>query len=96
MPKQFPAPQDFSKNPRPAIQLTPVKSSQVAAVGYHPETKTLAVTFQHGVGALYCYPGVSPETHTAFLKAKSIGKFFGEHIQGLPFEKFAPEAKADA
>lgn len=96
MPKQFSAPQDFSKKPRPAIQMTPVASSQVKEVGYDTETKTLAVTFKHGVGAHYHYPNVEPEKHQAFLKAKSIGKFFGEHIQGLPFEKFAPEAKADA
>jgi hypothetical protein len=88
--RKFPEPQAFSEKPRPAIALTPVVSNQVAAVGYDPETQTLAVQFTSGT-ATYCYPNVSPETHAAFIGADSIGKFFGQHIKHRPFEKFAPE-----
>lgn len=80
----------------PHIALTPVKSSQVAAVGYDPQTKTLAVTFTRGPGTIYHYPNVEPRTHQDFLRAESIGKFFGKHIKALPFKKFAPPAKAHA
>lgn len=89
-PKTFPAPAPFTDKPRPPIALTPVKSNQVAAIGYDPDTKTLAVSFTRGT-AIYHYPGVTPETHAAFIGAESIGKFFGQHIKALPFSKFAPE-----
>src|SRR4051812_34753451 len=95
MPKQFPEPAAFSKNPRPAIQLQPVTSSQVKAIGYDPETKTLAVQFARGTGAIYHYPDVEPETHQAFIGAESIGVFFGKHIKALPFEKFEPEQQEE-
>lgn len=95
MSKQFtaPAPYDKAEEYR-AIPLTPVQSGQVKAVGYDSATKTLAVTFARGAGAVYHYPNVEPETHAAFISAESIGKFFGAHIQKLPFKKFAPPAAA--
>lgn len=94
MPKTYTAPQDFTHEPRPQIELKPVDSSQVKAVGYDPETKTLAVTFTRGVGAIYHYPDVSSETHAAFISSDSIGSFFGHHIKSLPFKKFAAEPVA--
>lgn len=91
MPKKFPEPAPFSDKKRHPIALHPVQSSQISAVGYHPETKTLAVQFARGSGVTYHYPGVEPETHQAFLKAESIGTFFGKHVKHLPFEKYAAE-----
>lgn len=79
---------------RPDIALVPVQSNQVAAIGYDAATKTLAVTFTRGAGAIYHYPDVEPETHEAFMGAESIGKFFGQHIKQLPFKKYAPEPVA--
>lgn len=97
--RKFPEPQAFSDQPRLPIVLAPVDSSQVAAVGYDADKKTLAVQFKHGARALYCYPNVEPETHAAFMAAESKGVFFSEHIKALPFEKFpaepAPEANND-
>ncbi|MDD2657982.1 MAG: KTSC domain-containing protein [Candidatus Pacebacteria bacterium] len=90
-PRTYTAPQDYSKDPRPAIALTPVKSNQVKAVGYDADTLTLAVTFTRGAGAIYHYPNVTPEAHAAFVGAESIGKYFGQHIQPLPFFKYAPD-----
>lgn len=94
--KTFPEPQAFSDKPRPPIPLTPVKSNQVAAIGYSPETKTLAVTFSRGLGSVYHYRGVEPETHAAFVASDSIGTYFGKHIKPLPFEKYAPEPPKEA
>lgn len=77
--------------PRPSIKLHPVESSQVAAVGYDAATRTLAVSFKRGAGAIYHYEDVAPDTHESFLKAKSIGTFFGAHIKALPFKKYQAE-----
>jgi hypothetical protein len=84
-------PQAFSDQPRPAIPLNPVESAKVAAIGYSAATQTLAVQFQRGTGAIYHYPGVDQETYQAFIGAESIGRYFGEHIQGRAFEKFKPD-----
>ena len=89
--KTFPEPQAYTDEARPQIQLVPVESNQVKAIGYDPETKTLAVTFNRGQGAIYHYAGVEPETHAAFIGAESIGKFFGQHIKSLPFTKYPAE-----
>lgn len=89
--RTFPEPQAYSDKARPQIALTPVKSNQVAAIGYDSATKTLAVTFTRGAGAVYHYPGVEPEMHAAFVGAESIGRYFGQHIQGRAFEKFPAE-----
>ncbi len=94
--KAFPEPAPYSEHERPTIDLTPVTSNQVKAIGYDETTQTLAVTFTRGAGAIYHYPNVSPETYAAFIGAESIGKYFGQHIKNLPFEKYAPEsAKQD-
>lgn len=83
---------DCTKEQRPAISLQAVKSSQIAAIGYSPELKTLAVQFTRGGGNVYHYEGVSAEQHQAFVGAESIGSHFGKHIQVLPSKKFAPAA----
>lgn len=91
-PKYFAAPAAYyTQAKRPPIALQPVKSNQVKAVGYDDATQTLAVTFTRGAGAIYHYPNVKPEVYAEFIKAESIGKFFGAHIQGLAFEKFPAE-----
>lgn len=71
------------------IAMTPVKSSQVASIGYDAESKTLAVTFTRGPDTVYRYPNVDPKVHADFMAAESIGTFFGKHIKPLPFKKFA-------
>ena len=97
MAKTFPAPAGFAKGPRPSIDLTPVKSSQVKAIGHDPATNTLAVQFMHGAGHLYCYPNVTADMHKAFAGAESIGAHFGKHIKALPFEKYeAPKVEEPA
>lgn len=97
MTKQYTAPQAFSENERPEIELYPVESNQVKAIGHHEESETLAVVFTRGAGAIYHYPNVTKETYEAFKGAESIGKFFGKNIKSLAFEKYpAPETQEQA
>ena len=96
MKKAYTAPQSFSEDPRPSIALQPVESNQVKAIGYDEATKTLAVQFTRGAGAIYHYPNVEPEMHKAFMTSESIGSFFGAHIKPLAFTKFAAEQAAKA
>lgn len=92
---KFKAPAAFTDKPYVAIPMEPVESNQVKAVGYDPETKTLAVTFTRGPGSIYHYPNVEPELHVNFMQAESKGTFFGKNIKELPFDKF-PAQQASA
>ena len=95
MSKPYKAPQAFDEGPAPFIAMDSVESSQLKAIGYDPETKTLAVTFTRGLPSVYHYPEVSQETFDEFLAAESVGTYFGQHIKDLPFKKYhAPETVA--
>ena len=67
--------------------MTPVKSSNVASVGY--DESGLRVQFKDG--ASYLYKGVPAETYANLMSADSIGKFLASEIRG----KF-PGRKLDA
>ncbi len=71
------------------MKMTPVTSSQIAAVGYDPVTPTLAIRFvdrpkKDGTtapGALYEYDGVPLSVHEALIAADrapalSVGQAF--------------------
>ena len=92
---KFPEPQPFTDKARPQIELKPVESGQIKAVGYDEATNTLAVQFRHGKQAIYHYPGVKPETHAAFVGAESLGTFFRDNLRNLPFEKFQAEPEPE-
>jgi hypothetical protein len=89
-PKTYTPPQAYEEGARPHIALSPVVSSQVAAIGYDETTRTLAMTFTRGEGAVYHYADVSPETFAALKTAESIGAYFGKHIKPLTFKKYRP------
>lgn len=76
------------------IPMKEVESHKIKAVGYDEATRTLAVTFQRGAGAIYHYPDVEPQVYADFIGAESLGAFFGQHLQSLPFKKFRPEEVA--
>lgn len=57
-----------------AIKMVPVKSSNVAEVGWDRATRTLLVRFVSG--ATYSYDGVDGEIFEALLAAKSVGSAF--------------------
>lgn len=72
------------------INLTPVKSGQIKAIGYHQESNTMAVQF-HGrgdsEGSIYHYPNTTAKEFEAFKGAKSLGKHFGQHHKTRQFIK---------
>lgn len=70
--------------PESTIPLTPVNSSQLAAVGYDPAGRTLAIQFKGkgGAGSTYHYAEVPAEVHAGLMSAESCGKFFGASIKG--------------
>jgi hypothetical protein len=62
------------------IQMTPVDSSNIEAIGHHPESNTLRVKFL--TGATYDYHDVPPESYQALVNAPSAGSHFHKHIKG--------------
>ncbi|MBT2299220.1 KTSC domain-containing protein [Variovorax paradoxus] len=96
MPKTYVEPQPYSTEPYQPITLLPVESSQIAAVGYSPERKTLAVTFIRSPQSIYHYQDVEPEVYAGFVGAESIGRYFGMHIKSLRFKKFPAPVAANA
>lgn len=59
------------------ITLTPVKSSNIAAIGY--QDGTLAVQFSSG--AVYHYDGVPPNVFAEMQAAESVGRYFSANIR---------------
>lgn len=71
-----------------------VKSSQIASVGYDPETQTLEIEFVPAkgapVGSIYRYSNVTPAVYEEMMAAKSQGSFFITRIKVHP-EKYPYE-----
>ena len=61
------------------MERLPVKSTNVKAVGYDVETKTLQVEFKSG--GIYQYAGVQPEMYAELLEAESIGRFVSQVVR---------------
>ncbi len=66
-----------------SIALTPVKSSQLAAIGHDPATETLAIQFltKGQPGNVYHYRNFTAAEYAAFASAESAGAHFGKHIK---------------
>lgn len=64
--------------------MTPVKSSNIAAIGHDSNTSELTVEFKNG--GRYIYHGISADQHAALMKADSIGSHLHKHVK--------PKAKA--
>lgn len=60
-----------------AISLTPVKSSNIAKLGWHDGV--LHVEFSNG--GLFSYSGVTNQMYEELMKAGSIGSHFAKHIR---------------
>lgn len=73
------------------MNMQPVTSSQIAAVGHDPETNTLRIEFKKG--GVYEYEGVSAEEHQALIGAESIGRYFGQNLRSKTFKKLPAEKK---
>ena len=61
------------------MSLTPVKSSNIRAVGYDHGSKTLTVEFNSG--GKHRYENVSPETHAGMMASDSVGRYFHANIR---------------
>jgi hypothetical protein len=61
------------------MKRTPVKSSNIAAVGYDSASRTLEVEFISG--GVYEYRAVAPATALKFRQSKSKGHFFATFIK---------------
>ena len=60
------------------MELTPVESSNIAAVGH--ADGNLHVRFKSG--AEYIYPGAPYEVYEKMVAADSVGRFFNANIVG--------------
>jgi hypothetical protein len=86
------------------VELTPVESSNVAAVGHDPERDELHVRFKSGP-AVYVYSNVTAEQHAALIGDESVGGHGHANIWGKqlavdgqhphPFRKVFPEEGAE-
>ena len=63
------------------IEMTPVESSMIDALGFDEESLTLAVTFR-ATHSTWHYRPVPASTYTALLHSPSIGKTFNSLIKG--------------
>ena len=61
------------------MDRTPVSSSNVASVGYDPDTETLEVGFVKGT--VYQYSSVPPEVFEEFMQAASKGIYLNNVIK---------------
>ena len=61
------------------MNRTPVTSSNLASVGYDPNSLTLEVEFKNG--SVYQYFDVPDHTFQGLMRASSKGTFFNAHIK---------------
>lgn len=60
------------------MQLDPVESSMLAAIGYDPDLKALVVLFNSGKA--YQYRDVPPEVYQGLVTASSKGRYMLDHV----------------
>lgn len=74
------------------IDLTPVESSRIAAIGYDPNAFVLAIKFpptkKSPEGKTYHYANVAPEEFEELQESESKGAWFGRNIQNNPDHPF--------
>lgn len=65
-----------------AIDLIPVDSSRINAIGYDEDSQTMVIEFQRG--GKYAYTNVDKQLHSNFMKHPSKGKYFESSIKDNP------------
>ncbi len=74
----------------PEARRVPVKSSNLASIGYDARGRVLEVEFLHG--GVYRYFDVPREIFAALMAAESKGRYFGANIRSrFRFEKVTGE-----
>lgn len=63
------------------MNRTLVTSTDIASIGYDPQSQVLEVEFKKG-GRVYRYDAVPPEAHEALVNSLSVGKHFAARIKG--------------
>lgn len=63
------------------MEMTPVDSSNVRAIGYDDATSTLQVEFLNG--SLYQYFDVPRHVFDGLLAADSVGRYLNEYVKGI-------------
>lgn len=61
------------------MQKISVSSSNIAAIGYDPDSNTLETEFNDG--SIYQYFGVSALVYQELMDAPSHGKYFAQNIK---------------
>jgi uncharacterized protein len=61
------------------MNRTPVSSSNIASVGYEPNTMTLEVEFKNG--SVYQYFDVSESVYQEMMSAASVGSYLNQNIK---------------
>jgi hypothetical protein len=62
------------------MNMIPVQSSSISAIGYDEQSETLSIRFNNG--RTYEFNGVPPEEFEALKNAPSIGSYFNDNIKG--------------
>jgi hypothetical protein len=65
---------------KPVVELNPVESSSLAAVGYYLPTMTLAVKFKNS-DIVHHYEEVTPKKWEQMQAAESMGSFFANKVR---------------
>lgn len=60
--------------------MQPVQSSNLAAVGYEPETLTLSIQFKSSP-RVYRYAKVPESEYQSLMDATSVGRYFLQNIK---------------
>ena len=61
------------------MQMVPVRSSAITAVGYDPDTRRMRIAFKQG--RTYDFCGVPPEIHRGLMSAGSVGAYYDRVIR---------------
>ena len=61
------------------MRRTPANSSNIAEIGYDPDTSTLEIKFHNG--GVYQYVNVPSEIHIGLMNAASKGSYFHRCIR---------------
>lgn len=64
-----------------AIEMKPVESSNLEAIGYSAEDQILQVRFKSG--KTWRYRDFPPSAYSRLMAAESKGKFFAAHVRGI-------------
>lgn len=62
------------------MDMIPVRSSAMTAVGYDPQTQQLFIKFHQGHTYTFC--GVPQAIHEGLMSSSSKGRYYLNHIDG--------------